>query len=1218
MAAPTITSISPNLGSVNGGTNVIITGTNFTGSTAVTFGGTNATTYTVNSDTQITCVTPSRDNVGTVSVVVTNLVGSATREDGFTYYNVPTISSITPNEGSVDGTNVIIAGTNFFGVNRITFGGNVLNSSFYTVRSDTRITCYVPEVSSVGTVNVVVTNPLGSDTLVNGFTYYDPPEITSIVPNLGSVNGGTSVVITGINFISVSGVTFGSTNATSVIVNSAGTQITCLTPAGTVGSVGVRVTSAGGSRYVANGFTYVGPTITSISPNSSSVNGVTGVVITGTGFNTVTGISGVTFGGTDATTYTVNSDTRITCTAPAKTAGSVTVQVTNTDGSATLENGFTYYNAPTISTILPNGGSVNGGTSVIITGTSFTGLTGVTFGNTPAPSYTVNSSTQITCVTPAKTAGSFDVVVTTPNGSATVVNGFTYYNAPTISTILPNGGSVNGGTSVVITGTSFTGVTGVTFGNTPVTSYTVNSDTQITCVTRAKTAGSFDVVVTNPGGSATVVNGFTYYNSPTISTILPNGGSVNGGTSVIITGTSFTGVTGITFGGTNATSVIVNSAGTQITCVTPAKTVGSFDVVVTNPGGSATVVNGFTYYNAPTISTIEPNNGSVNGGTSVIITGTSFTGVTGLTFGGTNATSVIVNSAGTQITCVTPAKTAGTVDVVVTNPGGSATVVNGFTYYNAPTISTIVPNDGSVNGGTTVLITGTSFTGVTRVTFGDTNATSVSVNSAGTQITCVTPAGYVVGQVNFVVTNPGGSATTVNGFTYTQDPTSWATTGNTPQYLATDGTYIYCANNESSSISRISLTNPTTDNNPNWAIGINLPTGLAIDVASGILYCSYSDSVDGANYVGQIAQITLGNTPSINLDWKIIGQNTGPQGLAIDTENNFLYCANSGSDTISKISLTGGADELSWATLPLGSNPQGLAIDVASGYLYCANGGNNTISQITLTEPQIINNDWLINGISSPAGLVINGGFLYCVNNDLNTISKINLTNSQVVANLLTIDSPIVDSNWALTGPEPLGLLIDSEYIYESNFENNTIWKISLSTPCFNEGTKILCLNSEKEEEYIPIEDLKKGDLVKSYLHGYRKIDSIGKNSMINNPEHFNLSMYKMEKTLENGLTDDLIVTGGHSILVDDLGDYYAENEVKFKGKIPKIDDKIFLLCSLSKDFIQLTDTNKYTYYHLVLENNGNNDERFGIWANGILTETISKNQFITLEKILH
>ena len=161
---------------------------------------------------------------------------------------------------------------------------------------------------------------------------------------------------------------------------------------------------------------------------------------------------------------------------------------------------------------------------------------------------------------------------------------------------------------------------------------------------------------------------------------------------------------------------------------------------------------------------------------------------------------------------------------------------------------------------------------------------------------------------------------------------------------------------------------------------------------------------------------------------------------------------------------------------------------------------------------------------------------------------------------------------------------------------------------CFNEGTKILCLNNL--EEYIPIENLRKGDLVKSYKHGYRKIDLIGKNSMINNPEKFNECMYKMEKTQENGLLEDLIITGGHAILVDDLGIYKEENDLLFGGKTQTIDDKYLLLSTVSKEFIQLDNTNLYTYYHFTLENNGNDDERFGVWANGILTETPSKKEF--------
>ena len=169
---------------------------------------------------------------------------------------------------------------------------------------------------------------------------------------------------------------------------------------------------------------------------------------------------------------------------------------------------------------------------------------------------------------------------------------------------------------------------------------------------------------------------------------------------------------------------------------------------------------------------------------------------------------------------------------------------------------------------------------------------------------------------------------------------------------------------------------------------------------------------------------------------------------------------------------------------------------------------------------------------------------------------------------------------------------------------------VPISDPtCFNEGTKILCLNKNLEEEYIPIENLKKGDLVKSYKHGYRKIDLIGKNTLVNNPSKFSECMYKMEKTEENGLLEDLIVTGGHAILVDELGEHADENN-KIFGETPKIDGKYLLLSCVSKNFTKIEDTTSYTYYHLTLENNDNDEERFGIWANGILTETPSKKIF--------
>ena len=184
----------------------------------------------------------------------------------------------------------------------------------------------------------------------------------------------------------------------------------------------------------------------------------------------------------------------------------------------------------------------------------------------------------------------------------------------------------------------------------------------------------------------------------------------------------------------------------------------------------------------------------------------------------------------------------------------------------------------------------------------------------------------------------------------------------------------------------------------------------------------------------------------------------------------------------------------------------------------------------------------------------------------------------------------------------------------------STYYRTVITSPeptCFNEGTKILCLNKYLDEEYIPVEKLEKGVFVKTYNHGYRKIDLIGKNTMKNNPNKFTDCMYKMKKTPENELVEDLIITGGHSILVDDLLEYKEENDEKFYGRTPKIDNKYLLLAAVSRDFIKLEDTNIYTYYHFTLENDGDDDERFGVWANGILADTPSKNDFLKNNYIL-
>jgi hypothetical protein len=261
--APTVSSLSPNSGSVSGGTAVTITGTNFLAGATVSLGGTAATGVTVVSSTSITATTPAQ-GAGAVSVVVTNTDGqSGTLANGYTYTStnpVPSVTAITPNSGPAGvGTAVTITGTNFLAGATVSLGGTAATG--VTVVSSTSITATTP-AQGAGAVSVVVTNTDGqSGTLANGYTYTSTnpvPGVTAITPNSGPAGGVTVVTITGTNFLAGVTVSFGGTVATGVTVLSS-TSIMATTPVHDAegGVVTVVVTDNDGqSGALANGYTY--------------------------------------------------------------------------------------------------------------------------------------------------------------------------------------------------------------------------------------------------------------------------------------------------------------------------------------------------------------------------------------------------------------------------------------------------------------------------------------------------------------------------------------------------------------------------------------------------------------------------------------------------------------------------------------------------------------------------------------------------------------------------------------------------------------------------------------------------------------------------------------------------------------------------------------------------------------------------------------------------
>jgi uncharacterized membrane protein len=214
---------------------------------------------------------------------------------------------------------------------------------------------------------------------------------------------------------------------------------------------------------------------------------------------------------------TVDSDTQITAISPAGT-GTVDITVTTPVGTSSVSQAdqFTYTipTGPQVTGIAPASGSSAGGDTIVITGSGFTGATDVGFDTTSASSFTVDSDTQITAISPAGTGIAVDITVTTPAGTSPISTAgvFTYTTSgPLVTGIAPDTGSAGGGDTIVVTGSGFTGATDVGFDFTSASAMTVDSDTQITAISPAGT-GTVDITVTTPAGTSAVSQDdqFTY------------------------------------------------------------------------------------------------------------------------------------------------------------------------------------------------------------------------------------------------------------------------------------------------------------------------------------------------------------------------------------------------------------------------------------------------------------------------------------------------------------------------------------------------------------------------------------------------------------------------------------------------------------------------------------------------------------------------------------
>jgi hypothetical protein len=223
--------------------------------------------------------------------------------------------------------------------------------------------------------------------------------------------------------------------------------------------------------------------------------------------------------------------------------------------------------------------------------------------------------------------------------------------------------------------------------------------------------------------------------------------------------------------------------------------------------------------------------------------------------------------------------------------------------------------------------------------------------------------------------------------------------------------------------------------------------------------------------------------------------------------------------------------------------------------------------------------------------------------NQTDSLEKSNATNFSYSYTLVTVEGY---SNWFIstnsTGTSSQFSIYPSGYTLDPVNE----YYVFPLIPCFLEGTKILCLIDSKEE-YVNIESIRKGTLVKTSLDGYKEVTHIGYSSITNydSTDRFENRLYIYKSNKYNTVNEDLILTGAHSILVDTLNDRQIEETLKSLGDIFVTGNKYRLMAFLDPNAEPWDSEGVYTVWHIALDH-PDIFKNYGIYANGLLVESAS------------
>ena len=853
-AVPVINSFTPVSAGNNG--SVVITGKALSNATVVSFGGVAATSFVVDSPTQITA-TVATGASGIVSV--TTPAGTATLA-GFTFVPAPTITSFTPTKTN-RATTVTITGTNFNNATSVSLGGTPATS--FTVVNSTTITAVVG-LGTTGTISVIT--PGGTAT-ATGFVYGNT---TPLNPTIGSIANISKVTTdpafalplpssnsNGIITYTSSDSSIVSINGTMAVINGIGVATITATQAATsdynTGSITFTVTvKTTPSIYLPNYSATVGDgtiTLNAVSNSPGAItytSGSTGVAtISGNVLSVVgAGTSVITINQAASGNYTAATNTAFITVGAANSIyptlsnfANISKMMSNPDFSlnaptSNSAGGFTYYSSnPAVATI---SGSivtlVAPGISII---TAVQAANGIYRSSSISAVLTVglgsNTNPVITNFNPlSKYLTDSPFAISSPTSTST--SSFTYFSS------MPSIGSINGSTTTV----KGLGIATITAIQPALGSYNAGSISTTLTVTNAPPVISY----TNPNvftkgvtiSNLSPISTGGAVNSYSINPSLPYGGlTFNATTGVIsgipieisapitytVTATNLTGSTTATF-----TIEVKDAVPSALSYSTPNVYAVGTSISSLFPSNSGGVITNYTISpSLPGGLVLNPVTGAISGTPSVALATTTFT-ITGTNSGGSTSTTIsirVTDAAPTNLEYSTPnVLFKGVLITPLTSSNSGGAIVS---YAISPTLPaglSFNTTTGTITGRPTVPSASTNYT-ITGTNSGGTVSKIISIlvnDNEPTDLSYTTPNIFRVG-VTITPLTPtvyGGVVTRYSidrplpiGLNF--DTTTGVISG-TPTQITANATYIVTAFNfmgRSSAAIEITIGGPATN-----------------------------------------------------------------------------------------------------------------------------------------------------------------------------------------------------------------------------------------------------------------------------------------------------------------------------------------------------------------------------------------------------------------------